>query len=338
MIITLTAFRLLAVYGASAAAVLWLAHRYVLPLRPAIALLLAVTPALLTGKALVTGGVYAPLDIAYQSDPLLSHRDEMGITTRNGLLIDVVTSYIPSQKAVRDSVKNGRLPLWNRFHMAGEPLLAFQQPAVLFPGTWLGFLLPLAQAWTFDVCLRSFFALLAAYLFFRDLGCGELPTYIGAFAWAFSDHLVFWMGFSVGAAVAFFPLLLLGLRRLVSRSDFASVGLTVAALCLMITAGHPETVLHSVAGAGIYFLAELGLAGRGRRLRPILLSLVAGALSLGLCAILLLPFRELLPHTQQAVMRSSFWAHLKKSVSLDLSVYRSARNLVPYATGLREMR
>src|SRR5690349_2712356 len=42
----------------------------------------------------------------------------MGIETRNGLLIDVVTSYIPSQKAVRDAVKNGRLPLWNRFHIA----------------------------------------------------------------------------------------------------------------------------------------------------------------------------------------------------------------------------
>src|SRR4029453_17316031 len=253
MIITLTALRLIAVYGASAAVVLWIVHRFVMPLGLAPALVLAVTPALLTGKALITGGVYAPLDIAYQSYPLVSQREEMGITTRNGLLIDVVTSYIPSQKAVREAVKNGRLPLWNRFHMAGEPLLAFQQPAVLFPGTWLGFLLPLAQAWTFDVTLRSFFALLAAYLFLRDLRLGGLASYIGAFAWAFSDHLVFWMGYSVGAAVGFFPLLLLGLRRLVSRSDFASVVLTIAALCLMISAGHPETVLHGVAGAGIYF-------------------------------------------------------------------------------------
>ncbi len=175
MIITLTALRLLAVYGASAAAVLWMVHRFVMPLGLAPALVLAVTPALLTGKALITGGVYAPLDVAYQSYPLLSHREEMGITTRNGLLIDVVTSYIPSQKAVRDAVKNGRLPLWNRFHMAGEPLLAFQQPAVLFPGTWLGFLLPLAQAWTFDVTLRSFFALLAAYLFSATWGWEASP-------------------------------------------------------------------------------------------------------------------------------------------------------------------
>src|SRR5262245_36300703 len=178
MIITLTTIRLLLVYGASAAAVLWIVHRFVQPLRPAAALILAVTPALLTGKALVTSGVYAPLDIAYQSYPLLSHRPEMGITTRNGLLIDVVTSYIPSQKAVRDAVKHGRLPLWNRFHMAGEPLLAFQQPAVLFPGTWLGFLLPLAQAWTFDVSLRIFFAVLAAYLFFRDLRLGGVAAYL----------------------------------------------------------------------------------------------------------------------------------------------------------------
>src|SRR5262249_20246675 len=132
--------------------------------------------------------------------------------------------------------------------------------------------------------------------------------------------------------------LLLGLRRLVSRSDFASVVLTVAAMCLMISAGHPETVLHGVAGAGLYFLFELALAGRGRRLRPILLSLVAGAFALGLCAVLLLPFRELLPHTQQAVNRSAWWAHQKKSVDLDLAVYRSARNFLPYASGLDELR
>jgi hypothetical protein len=338
MIITLTTLRLLAVYGASTAAVLWIVHRFVMPVRPAIGLLLAVTPTLLTGKALVTGGVYAPLDVAYQSYPLFPHRQEMGIATRNGLLIDVVTSYIPSQKAVRDAVKNGRLPLWNRFHMAGEPLLAFQQPAVFFPGTWLGFLLPLAQAWTFDVTLRSFFALLAAYLFFRDLRLGDAASYLGAFAWAFSDHLVFWMGYSVGAAVAFFPLLLLGLRRLVSRSDFASVALTVAALCLLISGGHPETVLHGVAGAGLYFLVELWLAGRGRQLRPILLSFVAGAFALGLCAILLLPFRELLPHTAQALNRSSFYSQQKKSVDLDVSLYRSGRNFLPYATGLDELR
>ncbi len=330
--------RSVALYAAVAVLLLWLADRFVQPLKLRVAVLLAAAPGLLTGWALVTAGVYAPLDIAYQSFPLTAHRSEMGIQeTRTGLLSDVIAQYIPERSAVRDAVKNGRLPLWNRFHMLGEPLLAFVQPAVLHPGTWLGFALPLPQAWTFDLTLRLLIAVVSAYLFFRELRCGELPSLFGAVGWAFCDHVVFFLGYSVGAAVANFPLLLLGLRRLVHRSDRSAVALTVVSLCLITVAGHPETLLHTVAGAGIYFLFELAFAGRGRRLRPILLALVAGGLSLGLCAVVLLPFLEILPHTQQAAFRAAWWAVQKKSVGLQLSLYRSARNVLPFALGLRQL-
>ena len=73
---------------------------------------------------MVTGSVYGPIDITYGGYPLESKRAEMEIfDTRTPLLSDVVFSYIPSRKAVRDAAKNGHLPLWNRFSMAGEPLL-----------------------------------------------------------------------------------------------------------------------------------------------------------------------------------------------------------------------
>ena len=61
-------------------------------------------------------------------------------------------------------------PLWNRFVLAGEPLLAVQQPAALHPLTWLGFLLPFPQAWTFQMSARVLVALLSAFLFCRSLG------------------------------------------------------------------------------------------------------------------------------------------------------------------------
>ena len=53
---------------------------------------------------------------------------------------------LPWRAAVRGEVFAGRLPLWNPYVLGGSPLLAVQQPAVLHPGTWVGFLLPLAQA------------------------------------------------------------------------------------------------------------------------------------------------------------------------------------------------
>jgi hypothetical protein len=331
----LLVLRLLAVYFGTAAVSLWIAHRFVsaIPLR--VAVFLAFGPFLLVGKALLTAGVYAPLDITYQGPPLSYLAPRMGTrVTQVPILGDVVHQEIPWRKAVRESVKNGRLPLWNRFLLAGEPLLAVQQPAVLHPATWIGFLLPLAQAWTFEMALHYLVALLAAYLFLRDLRCGEVAALLGGVGWAFSDYLVFYSGYPLSPAAAPFPFLLLGLRRLVTEANPRAVGLTVAALLLILVSGHPETLLHSVAGAGIYFLFELGFAGRGRRARPVLLALAAGALALGLSAVLLLPLAEALPHTQEHFFRSAFFAHVRKSFPVWESLRHVASNFMPYAFGL----
>jgi Bacterial membrane protein YfhO len=331
----LLVLRLLAVYFATCALAFFLVNRFVARGRPVVALLISLGPFLLTGKAMLTAGVYAPLDIAYQAYPLAAHREEMGIKdTRSPILGDVVSQFIPFRKAVRDAIKNGRLPLWNRFALAGEPLLANTQPAVLHPGTVIGFLLPLAQAWTFEMSLRYFLALLAMYLFLRELGCRDLPSLLGAAGWCFSDYLVFFAGWQHSAAAPPFPLLLLGLSRLVREPGYRSVALTVAAILLIVTAGHPETLLHGVAAAGVYFLFELAFAGRGRRRRPLLFSLVAGAVALGLSAVLLLPLLEALPHTAEHFVRSGWYAHVDKSVSLAESLRRSIPDVVPYAFGV----
>ncbi len=331
----LLVLRLLAVYFATAAASLWLAHRFVSAVRLRVALFLALAPFLLVGKALVTAGVYAPIDIAYGGYPLESRRVEMGIVeTRTPLLSDVVHSYIPSRKAVRDAIKNGRLPLWNRFSMVGEPLLAFQQPAALHPATWIGFSLPLAQAWTFEMAFRVLLALLCGYLFFRELGCGEFVSLLGAVGWAFCDHLVFFLGYSVAAALALFPLLLLGLRRLVREPGPVAVAVTVVSLILITLAGHPESLLDCVVGGGIYFLFELAGVGMRERWRALGLAVLAGVLSLGLTAVVLLPFAEIVPHTWAHVVRTSQYAASRKSADLRESLRLSVRNILPYVYGV----
>ena len=159
--------------------------------------------------------------------------------TKTPILSDVALQEIPWRKAVREAVKNGRLPLWNRFVLAGEPLLAVQQHAFFHPATWIGFLLPLAQAWTFEMALRYFLSLLCAYLFLRDLACGEAAALLGAVGWAFCDYMVFFLGYPLTPAAAPFPLLLLGLRRLVSAGDRRAVGADGRGPPSHLTSGSP---------------------------------------------------------------------------------------------------
>ena len=217
-----------------------------------------------------------------------------------------------------------------------EPLLAVQQPAVLHPATWIGFLLPLAQAWTFEMSFRYFLALLSMYLLLRDLGCGQLPSLLGAVGGGLCDYLVFFAGYPLSPAAAPFPLLVLGLRRLVRESaeTQGGVALTVVALLLIVTSGHPETLLHSVTGAGLFFLFELAFAGRRRRARPLRRSLLAGVVTLGLSAVLLIPLAEALPNTAEHAMRNAFYAHVDKSASVAESLRRSIPDVVPWGLGV----
>lgn len=331
----LLALRLFAVYAASTALGLFLASRFVRPIRLRTALLLAAAPLLLTGRAFVTAGVLAPLDIHYEAPPLSAFRGELEVgAPRTPVLVDVVASYLPWRAAVREALENGRLPLWNRFVLAGEPLLAVQEPAAFHPFTWIGLLLPLPQSWTLEMALRLFLALLCAYLLFAELGCGELPATLGAFGWAFSGYLVFYLGYPLAPATAPLPLLLLGLTRIAREPGRRAVGVTVVALLLVVAAGHPETLLHVVAGAGVWFLFDLARAGRGRRARPLRLALASGALALGLSAVLLLPFLEILPHTREHGLRARVYSEADRSAPLAASARHLLQNAMPWAFGV----
>src|SRR5947208_3124991 len=109
----------LAVYAVSAVLVLAAANRWGRPIPSRVALFLGAGPLLLTGRATVSGGVYAPLDILFTSEPFLSMRDRHAAPPATPLLSDVVCSMIPWHRAVREALTHGRLPLWNRFLLAG---------------------------------------------------------------------------------------------------------------------------------------------------------------------------------------------------------------------------
>ena len=330
----LLVLRSITVYGACAALVLILAHR-VLRLSRAAALALALAPLLFTGKALLTGGVYAPIDILYNANPFGAHRLELEVLPdRTPLLSDVVYQQIPWRAAVRRAYSEGRLPLWNPSVLAGEPLLAVQQAAPLHPGTWIGMLLPLPQAWSFDMSLRFLLALVCAFLFLRELGCAEPAALLGALGWAFSNWMVFYLGVPVMPAAAPFPLLLLGLRRIARAPDRAGAVITMTALLLSVSAGHPETLFHSCAAGGLYFLFALARRGAGHRARSILTAFAVGALALGLSAVVLLPLRETLAQSGELWNRVHWYAHQTRSVPPARSLLRLAPHAMPYAVGV----
>ncbi len=296
--------------------------------------MLALLPFAFTGKAMLIGELYGPSDLYSTADPWKALGP--GGAPQNPILSDLAFANLPWRAAVRESLAHGRLPLWNRFVLAGGPLLGTAQAGVLHPSTWLGVWLPVPLSWTFSCTFTLFLGLLAGFLFFRDFGLGTRAALVGAVGWGFSTYLVFWNGWSVGPSTATFPLLLLGLRRLARAPGLPAMGVTVAALWLSFCGGHPESFFHCVAAGGIYFLWELAGAARLRRPRAIGMALAAGGLALLLCGPQLFPLLEAIPHSAEyrARRQAVGGAAGRQSVALGAAVDRLLPDALPFAHGI----
>jgi hypothetical protein len=312
-VLTIATLALWLTYAAAVAGSIWLSRRFVGEVGRRAALLLAALPLVFVGKAMFLGRLYGPADLYTPYPPWRAPAALAGVAPpANPILSDLAFANIPWRAAVREAAANGRFPFWNRFVLAGNPLLASAQAGIFHPSTWAGLPLPLPQSWTFSCSFTIFLSLLAGFLFFRDLELSEGASLLGAAGWGFSTYLIFWNGWSVGPSTATFPLLLVGLRRIATGGP-RGVGLTVAGLLLSLCGGHPESFFHTTVAAGALFSAALlaeeirrsraragsaGPAGPAPR-RALLQAFGAGVVAFLLAGPQLFPLLEAIPHSAE---------------------------------------
>ncbi|HKO02678.1 MAG TPA: hypothetical protein VJ032_13345, partial [Thermoanaerobaculia bacterium] len=286
-------------YLTCAATALWIARRCIAPIPLRVCAVLVLLPLVFTGRALLTGGVFAPIDLAYETEPLRSIAAQHGITeVVNPMQTDVQRLMIPWKAAVRYALSQHRWPLLNPFSFCGDILASGSEPSPWHPFNALSYLLPFAQSITFHATLAFFTAALAAYLFAKELGVADIAALFAAVAWAFSAFIIFFIQVPLGATVLMQPLVLLAVRRVVATPAFRSMVLLAAMLALIVVSGHPESTLHVVAIGVAYGAFELAaVRNRNAVLRGIGVAIGAGVIALLLSAIHLLPFVEALVQT-----------------------------------------
>ena len=315
-------------YLLSAAGTLLLVRRFVTLSRPASAALILL-PLCLTGRALVTGRVYAPIDLAYHFDPLASMATRAGIDRiANPLPSDVAVQFLPWNAALRWAIAHGQWPLWNPFELSGNVLAAAAQSAPFHPVTLLGLLLPMPDALGFMASMTYFLAALGMFLFLRnlELRCA-LPSLFGAAGWMLSTYVVAYTHTAHGNAIALLPLVMLGARAVARHPGVRATSLLAAALILMTLCGHPETSLHVVALATAYVL----FTARERRGRVIASGLGAGIVALLLTAFFLAPMIDAIPQTREYLHRRSGAEAISASWSVVAHALRN--DVVPFAEG-----
>lgn len=329
----------LLLYFAFAALGLLLAHRLVRPLSRWAALTLLLLPLTLTGHALLRGRVLGPIDLVYHSEPFSSARAEVGFEERSGgILTDVYSQMIPWRAAVRFALAHGEWPLWNPFMLCGDVLAASAQAAPYSPINLASLLLPLPQALGFCATAVLFFAALAAFLFARELGCGEPAALVAGAAFMFSGFVSFWLGWPHAAAVAPLPLVLLGVQRLVAAPDLRGLGILASAFILSLLAGHPETTVHAVLVGLLFAAYEWWAARPARPLETIAHALGAGLLAFAVTAVYLLPILDALPQSAEYGARKAHFAHVDRSLEPAQAAANLVPNFAPFVAGKPRLR
>jgi len=315
-------------------AILWAWDRWVQPLTRAAALALLLLPLCFTGRALLTGRIYAPIDLPFMSEPLLAFRSDFGLgaVAHNGTLTDLYQQQIPWRAAVRWAWSHGEWPLLNPFMLCGDILAAAAQTAPYDPFNLLSLVIPLSASLTFAAAITFFLAGFGAFAFARALGCREVAALIAAAGWMYCGVMTFFVGWPIARAWALLPLILFGVRMVVRETTVKSAVVLTIAFVLEIFAGHPETLLHVAALGAVYGVFEL-VAMRARPVRAIAIALLSGAIAFGLTAIFLLPFLQAAPQTVEHETRTGIYAHTRYPAMPEVTKRRLGNMFLPFYGG-----
>src|SRR5260221_7940487 len=196
----------------------------------------------------------APVDFQSLSEPFYGLKS---VQPYNPEMLDLATQMVPWRAAVRESLGRGEWPMLNPHTLCGDVLAAAAQPAAYSPFTLLACLMDPAASFNFSGAIAFFLAALGAFLFARDLGCGEVAALFGATAFAFNGPLAFALLWPLGFPSALLPLVMFAPRRVGREPGGRAVALLTTAFVLEILAGHPESTLHVVALGAVWGLFEM---------------------------------------------------------------------------------
>lgn len=208
---------------------------------------------------------------------------------------------------LKQSFLRGEIPLWNPLSYCGSPFLAQWNTQVLYPPVLFYVVFPLAWALPVFCILHLYLGGLGMFVLARRWTNHPLASAVAALAFAFSGLAVnslMWPGTVPG--LGWMPWVVLLVER-AWREGRRAVVLAVLAGAMQMLSGAVEPILVTWLVLGALWLLDFA-AGRCGRDRMFTRAAAVGLLIAGLCAAQLLPFFELLQHSnRQENFESALW-------------------------------
>jgi hypothetical protein len=217
---------------------------------------------------------------------------------------DLYAYHWPLRHHTAAALISGRLPFWNPYVMLGVPHAANPQAALFYPGTILGFLLPVVTSLVWDQIAHLLWAGLGAFLLARSARLPRAGAAALAAAYALSPFLIYRVTAGIPtlvAALSWAPWAWLAWLS-------ASVPLLSAVFALQFFSGHPQFLVINAVGMGLWSLSYGVWKGHFLALR-LGRTLLLGAMgAMALAAVQWVPTLELLRGSSRADWPEQFRA------------------------------
>ncbi|MGE5041286.1 MAG: YfhO family protein [Candidatus Levyibacteriota bacterium] len=207
---------------------------------------------------------------------------------------DIIRQLYPWKYFSIESIKNGVFPLWDPYIFSGTPHFANLQSGTLYPLNILFFILPFVSAWAAYIILQFVLAFCFTYLYLKEIGLKKIPSIFGSAAFSFSAFFTVWGEYgNVGHSLAFLPLLLFAVEKLLKTKRVGWLLLLAASVALSIFAGYVQLTMYMLI-LGFCYLAFRYYADKKKERKIYILAAFGLIVGVLISAIQLFPLYEFL--------------------------------------------
>lgn len=214
---------------------------------------------------------------------------------------DIFRQIYPFKILAAEAFSRFRLPLWNPYNGAGQPLMANLHPGYLNPFSLLLNINPIS-GWAWFILLQLPLLFLTTYWYLQSLKLQVLPSLFGATVFALSGATVArYMYGDYMYAMAMLPLLLFCVEQLKVKNIRVSSFLLPLSTAFLFISVQPQISIYVLVTALLY--AGVRLWNERKNLAIFLVLLFLG---FGIAGVQLLPTLELLGNANVTTQSSSF--------------------------------
>jgi hypothetical protein len=170
-------------------------------------------------------------------------------------LRDLTRFYYPSKQVLRQIVKEGEFPYWNRAISAGQPMAANPEYEVFYPLTWLILLPNFDLGYRLLILVHIYIALFGMYALLRSMELKRFAAFAGALTFGLGGPFLSYVNLlPILFCAAWIPLVALYIRRFLLAHQLRDFALGSLFVGLQFLVAEPTTILQTGILLGCYAL------------------------------------------------------------------------------------